>query len=197
MIDLVVYVQAVVAGAVLWRAAHEGNRWDAAGFALLAAAALLMTMRRVTARLDNYIGVDRVVLPQIITWLMAMAVACFVIEMFHRLRSIHGTFHNPRRSGILRYFMPFCMIFLLAATDFIPQPKMWDGVSLGAMTLDDAIIEASIGDHKVVAMEQMRWHCSRAIETLTIAASGQGAEAEVARRKLDDIANRAKAASNR
>jgi hypothetical protein len=139
----------------------------------------------------------RVVLPQIITWLMMMAVACFVVEMFHRLRGIRGTFHNPKASGILRYFLPFCCMFFLAASDMVPQPRTWDGITVNEMTLDDALAEAVVGSNRLAACEQVRWHCSRAIETLSIVAAGDGPEASSARRKLESIAIKMKEIENK
>lgn len=194
MIDLVVIVQAVIAGLIMFRSSHEKSAWDRSGFALLACSAGLMTIRRVTMSFDRYAGLDRVLLPHMITWIMLASATCFILELIRRRGATARvvTMHRPRSPNdpithsSIRFVWPFGLMLLLSATDFMP-PRPWVGETVNSLTAEDALMEAVNGANPSVAMEVIRKCSARGIDTLRIIASGTGQEAREARAKLDTL----------
>lgn len=192
MIDLIVVVQAIVAGLILFRASHETRRWDKAGFALLACAAGLMTIRRVTASLDRFSDTDRVILPHCITWAMLAAATCFVLEMLARrmLREERGGM-EPRLANGAKFLWPFALMLLMSASEFVPAASSWSGEKIKDLTAEEAIREALEGNNPTAALEAVRRWSARGIDVLRVAAAGNDeAHATAALQKLRAIALR-------
>lgn len=187
MIDTVVVVQAVVAGMILARACHEAHKWDRAGFALLAAAAGLMTLRRVTAQIDKYMHTDKVTLPTLITFVMLAAATCFLVDLAIRVidRQRDPEPQTPRNffRGALRNMWPAIFMLLVAAGDYVPAGK-WDGVKASSLTFEESLIEAISGANTAAACEQIRWHCARGIDVLQLKAGSKDRDEATALQKL-------------
>lgn len=199
MIDTVVFLQAVVAGLILWRACHEDQRWDKAGFAMLACSAGLMTIRRVTANLDRYVLADKVLLPTFITWVMLASAVCFTIEMIVRIRdrNANGIPQLNFVGGIRRYVWPFGLLLLVSASDFIPalsaKSNAWTGESITTLTHEDALREAQYGVNSLVGCEAVRYHAARGIDVLGLEmGSKDPVKAETAKRKIEALIRRAR-----
>lgn len=195
MIDLIVVVQAVVAGLILYRSSHETQAWDRAGFALLACAAGLMTIRRVTASLDRYASVDRVVLPHIITWAMLAAATCFALELLGRtISNKQDQKKSPTRVASAKFIWPFALMLLMSASEFVPAAQSWSGERIRDLTPDEATREVLAGDNPAAACEAVRRHSSRGIDVLRIkAGSGEPGSAD-ALQKLRSLASRVNSA---
>jgi len=191
MIDLIVVVQAVIAGLVLFRAACERNKWDRAGFALLACSAGLMTIRRVTASLDRYTPLDRVILPYVIAWIMLAAATCFAFELLHHGVSKHDA--QPKSSGlgdVTKFVWPFALFFLMSASEFIPA-RSAGGVEKSAdWTAEDALWEAMSDTRSSAAAEVARRHGERGIDVLRIRVGSGGQDEIVALQGLQALAQR-------
>lgn len=188
MIDLVVVVQAVVAGLILYRASHETRRWDRAGFALLACSSGLMMFRRVTASLDRFSHVDRVILPHFITWVMLASATCFVLELLTRLMLANE--QKQFRATSAKFFWPFALMLLVSATDFAAPPKAWTGENIRELTAEEALREALEGTNPTAAFEAVRRWSARGIDVLRIAAAHEGVEGAAALQKLRAISLR-------
>lgn len=194
MIDLIVVVQAIVAGLILFRASHETSKWDRAGFALLACSAGLMTIRRVTASLDRFADADRVILPQCITWAMLAAATCFMLEMMARrlVRAERGSGgHEPRLAGSAKFLWPFALMLLMSASEFVPAVPSWSGERIRDLTAEEALREALDGNNPTAALEAVRRWSARGIDVLRVAASGDDdPHAKAALQKLRAISQR-------
>lgn len=190
MIDLIVVVQAVVAGLILYRASHETRRWDRAGFALLACSAGLMMFRRVTASLDKFVHADRVLLPHIITWVMLAAATCFVLEMLTR-RLLQDERRSPSVTvASAKFFWPFVLVLLMSATEFVPLKQEWDGEKIRDLTAEEALREALDGKNPTAAFEAVRRWSARGIDVLRVAAGQDDPAGRAALQKLHAISLR-------
>jgi hypothetical protein len=191
MIDLIVVVQAIVAGMILYRSASEEHAWDRAGFALLACSAGLMTIRRVTASLDRYTSLDRVLLPHVITWVMLAAATCFALELIRR-----SMLRLPRETrvsgfpGAAKFVWPFLLMLLMSASEFVPVPQPWDGERIRTLTAEEALQEALGGTNPAAACEAVRRHSARGIDVLRIKAAADDPDSAAARQKLRALAVR-------
>jgi hypothetical protein len=195
MIDLIVVVQAVVAGLILYRSAHETQAWDRAGFALLACAAGLMTIRRVTASLDRYASMDRVVLPHIITWAMLAAATCFALELLSRTISKRQDRNgNPMRVASAKFVWPFALMFLMSASEFVPVAQQWTGEHIRDLTAEEATREVLSGTNPAAACEAVRRHSARGIDVLRIKAGSDEEGSKDALQKLRSLALRVNSA---
>lgn len=193
MIDLIVVIQAVVAGLILYRSSHESRAWDRAGFALLACSAGLMTIRRVTATLDRYAPLDRVLLPHLITWIMLAASICFALELIRRstqLRSDKGREGLSGLAGLSRFMWPFALMFLMSASEFIPPPVPWNGEHIRVLTAEESLREAMHGTNTQAACEAVRRHSARGVDVLRVIAGSEGPDAKAALQKLRALAVR-------
>jgi hypothetical protein len=191
MIDLIVVVQAIVAGMILYRSASEEHAWDRAGFALLACCAGLMTIRRVTASLDRYASLDQIILPHVITWIMLASATCFGCELLHR--SLLRAPNRPRVVGLraaAKFVWPFVLMLLMSASEFIPSPSNWDGQKIRALTAEEALQEALGGVNPAAACEAVRRHSARGIDVLRIKAGSDDVDAMAALQKLRALAVR-------
>lgn len=113
-------VQLFVMGAVFWRAAHEKFAWDRAGFVMLGCSCALMTIRRASTPMDDFLRSSQVILPTAISIILAVAASCFTMEMLVRLKNKDGSVRHPEYAGPKRYFWPFLWFFLIAGLDFAP-----------------------------------------------------------------------------
>lgn len=191
MIDLIVVIQAIVAGLILYRSASEDHAWDRAGFALLACSAGLMTIRRVTASLDRYASVDRIILPHVITWVMLAAATCFGCELMRR--TLLRTPREDRPAGwptATKFVWPFVLMLLMSASEFVPVPHQWDGERIRSLTAEEALQEALGGTNPAAACEAVRRHSSRGIDVLRIKAGSGDPDALAAQQKLRALATR-------
>lgn len=191
MIDLIVVIQAIVAGLILHRSISEDHAWDRAGFALLASSAGLMAIRRVTASLDRYAPLDKVILPHVITWIMLAAATCFCCELMRR--SLLRAPTEPRSPGLAsraKFVWPFVLMLLMSAGEFVPAPSPWDGERIRALTAEEALQEALGGTNPSAACEAVRRHSARGIDVLRIKAGSDDPDATAAKQKLRALALR-------
>lgn len=186
MIDHIVVFQACAAGLIVRRAMHEPNKWDRAGFVLLACSVALMTIRRVTIALDRIVMPESGVLPYAIVWAMMAAATCFTVEVFHRI-AVTGSVRTGAR--MTKYLWPFGTMVLMAASDFVPVQR-WNGEPVKLLTQSEAITNVIRGKDTSASCDVILDNCSRGIDALRILAYGTGTEAEHAREALSTLAER-------
>lgn len=186
MLDLIL-IQLFMMGAIFWRAAHERFAWDRAGFILLGCSCALMTLRRVTSPMDDFLSSDKVVLPLMISWVLATAAACFAAEMFVRLRDPNQHRH-PDYAGPKRYFWPFLWFFFVVGLDF--APAQWNGEGAALLPADQARHIAISGPNRYAAIEQVRYETARNLDVLFLVSSEPGPVGDNARRKLNLLLDR-------
>jgi hypothetical protein len=191
MIDLVIGVQALSSSLSLWCSLQEKRSgWDRAGFALLACSAGLMTIRRVTARsADTYATFDRILLPNVITYIFVVAVLCFCIE--RGLRQLQGRAQQgPADPSPLwrRLLLPlsFTSFFVASACDLVTAPKLM-GWTLESFSPARVRNEALCGEMQLEAIETLRQDSSQAIDTLVLISLEDSTAGKAARLKLDQL----------
>lgn len=179
--EVIVLIQALSAGMIMWRAAHEKIIWDKIGFVLLACAAGFMVWRRITARLEYHHYLDSVTLPTIITILSTAAAGCFVVEAI--VRALKEREKKIQVSGT--YLWPFLLFIFISATSFPQESSVLSSVN--ELNQEDLRREALFGTRAALAVEQLRWDCSVNIDTLRIISERNDEVGEIAKRKLQAI----------
>jgi hypothetical protein len=191
-LDHAVLVQAVISGLLLWCAGQNRlscYRW---GFMLWACASGFMVWRRVTARSDLYLAMDRVVLPTIITYVMLASTVCFVAQHVARRAREELEAMPPGHGRSPAAIAPFILFSIVLGIDFLPaqEAPLWDGRGVQLLSVDQLRNIALYGESPRAAYEQLRSDVDAHIDTLRIAAMGSDSNAAAAQRKLDAIVGR-------
>lgn len=194
MIDQIVVLNAVVAGLLLYRASQETFAWDRSGFALLACAAGLLTLRRVTMPFDRFEPEYLALLPHMIAWVMLAASTCFVVDLMKRklhtrtlkegVRVGAGKFFWPL--SLMLFFWPLSLMLLASAGEFIPTA----GPTPREHTAEETLRIALRGQNPSETAASVAQHAARSIDVLRVMLTAEDG-ADVALEQLKSLVARA------
>ena len=185
MIDQIVVLNAVVAGLLLYRASQETFAWDRSGFALLACAAGLLTLRRVTMPFDRFEPEYLALLPHMIAWVMLAASTCFVVDLMKR--KLHTrTLKEGVRVGAGKFFWPLSLMLLASAGEFIPTA----GPTPREHTAEETLRIALRGQNPSETAASVAQHAARSIDVLRVMLTAEDG-ADVALEQLKSLVARA------